>query len=189
MKAHKEILDKQLVMYKYISMAMIASPTLVILGGEAYDELNNVCWKVTKSGIKKLFEIPTEITFDTSICKFPVGFAYTGGKDCKTCKVFISAKRSWLRLPNMKEARHSHGSIYVNGLLLVIAGCLGKEGNITPLCTSVHSMVLECGDWQNEPDLPLAVKHPKVSDIVGDVYLLDAGYTDQLFEWKKGTNV
>ena len=191
MKVHEEILDKQLVMYKYMasSMAMIPLPTLVILGGEVDNTVNNECWKVTKSGIQKLFEIPIGITYHTSVCKIPEGFAYTGGEDSKTCKVFISAKRSWFRLQDMKEARHSHGTTYMNGLLLVIGGCLGQKSSIKQRCTSVHSMVLEGGDWRNEPDLPLAVECPKVSDIVDDVYLLDALNTNQLYKREKGEHV
>ena len=198
MKTHEAILDKQLIMYKFlsntlsdISMAAVASSKqMIILGGEIHDEVNRVCWKVSQSGIEKLFDIPIDITFNSTICKLPEGFAITGGVDSKLCMMFVSAKRSWVRLQNMKIPRQCHGAIYVKGALLVIGGFLGHYniGDLPIYSNSVHSLSLKDDHWRNGADLPLTVQFPKVSDITDDVYLFDGLKTNQLFKLEKGTD-
>ena len=99
-------------------------------------------------------------------------------------------------LQELIEPRQCHGSICVKDVLYMLDGfvrhdAIGSEPITTDndlsasdneasttegepvVSASVHSMMMVCGSWQHESDMPLAVCSPKVANINDTVYLLD----------------
>ena len=161
--------------------------------------------------IAHLCDIPVDdLGLESSVCIIPQGFVITGGKDKRLCIMFTAATQSWVRLQDLIESRLSHGSICTNEVLYVLGGHLGKSiigGEANTLhsepsnndseprisdsetssedsgpSASVHSMVMACGRWEHEADMPLAVTLPKVSNIANTVYLLDAENSMKLLQ-------
>ena len=174
---------------------------VVVVGGEDDDDtISKDCWKVnvTSGEIAHLpvCEIPVDdLGAESSVCMVPQGFVITGGKDKRLCIMFTAATKSWVRLQDLMESRLSHSSICTEEVLYILGGHLGKSvidnkantlhsepcNSDIETCSedsvysaSVHSMVMECGRWEHEADMPLAVTLPKVSNIANTVYLLDA---------------
>ena len=108
----------------------------------------------------------------TSFCKTPDGFIVTGGDSAAR---YIAKTKSWKKLGMLRGTRYAHGSVFVNGNLII---CGGKVNNNES--ANVELLNLQDGRWQYGPLLPKKVEYPEMSCIGDDVYLLDVGM-DRLF--------
>ena len=188
LQKHETLLDKTPMVYKLLvntlaNVATSASKTemVVIVGGQEVNTVNNACWKVSQSNeIEHLCDIPVDdLKIQASACVVPQGFVLTGGKGKRLCIMFIATKKLWVRLQNLIEQRHSHGSIYVKDVLYVLGGYIASSSDVST--DTVEMMMLRDGEWQNGPNLPNAVKFPKVSSIEEHLYLLDAHGSKELW--------
>ena len=129
------------------------------------------CWKVNQSTeIEYMCDVPVDdLAVGFHVCIIPQGFVITGGEDKCLCIMFTAATRSWVRLQDLLEPRDSHGSICVKDVLYLLGGYLRMNHE----SDSVDMMIMKDGVWKNGPIIPLAVIHPKVSNIGDSVYLLD----------------
>ena len=159
---------------------------LVIVGGNANRRASHVCWKLNEQNqFTKLCDIPLDaLARNHSVCKCPQGFIITGGEHSDLCIMYIAATKSWTKLKKLLRKREHHGSIYVNGVLYVLGGCI--SGDLFSISDSVDCLV--DGTWQCGPNVPIAVRDPKVADINGKVFLLDS-YTKQLSQLCADINV
>ena len=64
---------------------------------------------------------------------------------------------------------------------MYIGGSIGPDDTC-----SVGSMAMELGNWQHEPDMPLGILGPKVSEIAGTIYVLDSQDSKSLFKMITG---
>ena len=160
---------------------------LFVIGGQEDGTVSPVCWKLSQTNEFVHFcDIPVDdLAIKSSVCQIPQGLAVTGGIDMDLCIIYIAFSGSWFRLQNLLHERRCHGSIHVNGMLYILGGFLTDD----PIASSsVQSLKIEGGVWQIEPDMPLPVKFPKVSDIDGNVYMLDSEVTNELFQLEVQTN-
>ena len=176
METYETLIDKTPMAYKLLlkSFSSIAThtDTVVVIGGEEDGQVNHVCWKVEHPNeIVHLFDIlDGDSAKNCSVCKFPHGFVISGGEFTCLCMMFIASTNSWVRLQDMLEQRDSHGFICVKDVLCVFGGYV-RDG--TEPSDSVHLMIMKDGNWTREPNMPLAVKFPKVSNLGNNIYLLD----------------
>ena len=189
-KTYESLFEKVPIVYRLLNIALAGatkSNTVVVVGGEVRDEVSRTCWRVDHSDqIVPLCDIPdNDLTERFSVCTIPQGFVITGGLDEYLCMMFTAATKSWVRLQDLIESRRAHGSICVRNVLYILGGFLGdaiddelstSDGETVSdeASASVHSMKMEIGSWQHEPDMPLAVRCPNVASIDNTVYLLDA---------------
>ena len=195
MKAHEELLNKTLIVYKLLSntLADIATgtPKIVVVCGEEDDgNVSCDCWKVNHPDeIVHMCDIPAEdLAGKFSICAIPQGFVITGYAAKPLCLMFIASTKLWVRLQDLLDNRHGHGSICVKEVLYVFGGFVGKPRKSMEESDSVHSMIIKDGECKNEPSMPLAVAFPKVTNICDSVYLLDET-TNQLFHLDTTENI
>ena len=184
-KTYKAILDKQTVVFRLLNNARIdmlesmvdakCKPVLMVIGGQVDTEVSLVCRNITEADqFEEFCEIPSvDLQRRHSVCKTPQGFAITGGETSDICIMFLAASRSWIRMQNMPNKRHGHGSICVKGLLLVFAGRRWLNDSWYDDCGVDFLMIDEGGSYQNGPDLHNDVHYPKVSNIDESVYLLN----------------
>ena len=182
LSSHEALFDKTLQVYKVLLKALADISTdnskariqrLVIIGGrEGVNQPNLKCWDVSESNIETLFEVSSEKLRDgASVCQTEQGFAITGGgKKFDLCFVFIASTRSWLKLQNLLTQRSYHGSVCVKGALYVIGGNIGNSDEPSD---SVDFMVMEDGDWEEGPALPLAVEFSEATNLDDSIYLLE----------------
>ena len=165
--------------------------TLIIVGGQVDQTVSDACWKVDQSdAIVQFCDIPIdELKAKHSVCKIPQGFVITGGVGSCLCIMFIASTKSWVRLQDILEDRQCHGSVCVNEVLYILGGYLGEYNEGRTYTSSVDSMVMKDGSWENGPDLPLVARFPKVSNCDESVYLLDAEDSKKLFRLNVTTNV
>ena len=187
-QTHGPLLDKVPMIYKlmisvFTDIGIIVVGGLYIEGEDSQSKVNKVCWKVDKSnGIEHLNDIPDiNLGAKFSVCVIPQGFVITGGTGGPVCMMFIASTKLWVRLQDLLEQRHGHGSICVENVLYTLGGFMGKPRKGLEDSDSVHSMVLESGKWNDGPSLPLTVKLPKVTNIASIVYLLDAEVSKKLW--------
>ena len=165
-KIHESLLDKTPMVYKLLlktsasiraATAKSVTDTVVIVGGEEGEEVSPVCWKVDQSNeVVHLCDIPaSDLTRRLSVCVIPNGFVLTGGANKFLCMMFFATTKSWVRMQDMLKVRQCHGSISVNGFLYVLGGYVDNDDDPSD---SVDLIMVECGSWQNGPNIPLAVK-------------------------------
>ena len=199
MKTHESLLDKTPMVYKLLFKTLsgiradtskIMSDTVVIVGGQDGNKVNQVCWKVDQSDeIVQLCDIPSsDLGEKCSVCEIPQGFVMTGGTGSLICMMFTISTKLWVRLQNLLDERHGHGSICVKEVLYVLGGYLGKYTEGKQMSDSVHLMKMKKGEWNNGPIMPLAVKFPKLSNLGDNVYLLDE-ITNQLLRFDTNEKV
>ena len=82
----------------------------------------------------------------------------------------LQQTKSWTKLKKLLRKRARHGSIYVNGVLYVLGGCISFNQYYSK-SDSVDCLVDET--WQCGPNVPIAVEYPQVANINDKVYLLD----------------
>ena len=82
----------------------------------------------------------------------------------------------------MLKERQCHGSNCVKGVLYVLGGYVKDYDDEYKPSDSVDLIMVECGSWQNGPNIPLAIKYPKVSNLGDSLYLLDE-ITNQLLHF------
>ena len=169
-KTHGSLLDKTPMIYKLLvnTLADIETDAVVVIGGREGDNVhsNTVCWKIDKSNeVSHMSDIPAaDLGASISLCVIPQGFVITGGAGPPLCMMFIASTKLWVRLQDLLEQRHGHGSICVENVLYILRGFMGKPIKGLECSDSVHSMELKCGKWNDGPSLPLAVKFPKVTN-------------------------
>ena len=88
-------------------------------------------------------------------------------------------------MQDMSEMRHNHGSICVDGVLYVLAGFTGPDGDES---SSVESMPLESNEWTVCDPLPMSTCIPHVASIRTSIFLLDSLYSKRLFELNNNDN-
>ena len=103
------------------------------------------------------------------MCETPAGFALTGGYDSDLCAVFVASRKEWKRMPHMMRRRCRHGSVCIKGKLYVLCGTVSGSKS-----ASVNCLTLENGQWVSLPDSPIKTACPKVAELNGFLYLLDA---------------
>ena len=185
-KTHGTLLDKSPMVYKLLVNTLVdtENDAVVVVEGQEGDDnqydVNKVCWKVDKSNeIVHLCDIPAvDFGAKFSLCVIPQGFAITGGAHEAMCMMFIALTKLWVRLQDLLKQRHGHGSIYMKGILYAFGGFIEKDIECSD---SVHSTQLACGNWNDGPSLPLAVKFPKVTNVANILYLLDAEDSKKLW--------
>ena len=191
METYESLLDKTPVVCKLLlkTLAGIATDIskaitdIIIVGGREGKRVSPVCWKVNQSNeIVHLCDIPDDdLAGNASVCKFPQGFVITGGAGSCLCLIFIASSRLWVKLQDITEDRQCHGSIFVEEILYVLGGYVGEYTNGSKPSGSVDMMIMKDGNWASGPNIPLAVKFPKVSKCENTVFLLDAEKSKKLF--------
>ena len=156
--------------------------TIVVVGGQEDDKVSRACWKVDQPDeIVHLFDIPVDdLTTKFSVCAVPQGFIITGYAAKLLCMMFIASTKSWVRLQDLLEYRHGHGSICIMEVLYILGGFLGELANVQSYSKSVNYLLMKEGEWMIGPDIPLNVKFPQVSNINKNVYLLDVDDSKKL---------
>ena len=194
MQTHESLLDELQVVRTLLKIAKLSlssanmgeskqlRPTLCIAGGHdcSTDDyaVNREVWIVNKSSeIKKLCDVPyNPFRRGHSFCEIPNGFALTGGTGSSLCAVYNTLTKSWRRMSNMLNERARHASICVKSTLLVLGGLEPYAGHgraISVSTDSVHALSLENDAWEYGPDLPLTMIFPKVTELDGNLYVLD----------------
>ena len=161
MKTYKPILDKQTKVSTLLKDVLIevlesmvdaksSKPTLMVIGGQVDEQVSHVCWSITEADqFEEFCEIPSvDFKHRHSMCKTPLGFAITGGVNSDLCMMFLAASRSWIRMQNMPNKRHAHGSICVKGHLLVFGGDIWLNDSHSEYCGVDFLMIDEGGNWQ-----------------------------------------
>ena len=183
MDTYGTIVMSNMKMYKMFTKAMkqlteVPKRMLVIIGGQIHKDVRRVCWQLNRSKkFTELCQIPFEIAKHHSVCRCPQGFVITGGVNSDLCIMFTAATKSWAKLQNMPAKRWRHGSIYIKDVLYVFGGGSDGRGSV-----SVAYLTIKDGRWQRGPDLPIVMRWPKVAEVDGSMYLLDAWFTKKLLE-------
>ena len=186
MKTNESLLDKTPMIYKLLcntlaDIATLAETVVVVGGQEREGEESRACWQIKSNQMEHLTDIPADTPTDSlelyypSVCKVPQGFVITGGNNSSLCFMYTAATKSWVRLQDLMEPRGYHGTICVKNVLYVLGGT--DENSHT-----VHSMEMQLGIWQHEPDMPLGIMFPKVSEIDDIIYVLDSERSKGLFQ-------
>ena len=200
METYEPLLDKTPMAYKLLFKTMADSAVttsktmtdmLVVVGGKEDGTVSPVCWKVNQSKeIVHLCDIPDgTIGGSSSVCKTPQGFLITGGVGSRLCMMFIAVTKSWVQLKDMLIIRQAHGSICIKEVLYVFGGFIGKCTNSSKAAASVQSVMLKGGNWTNEPEMPLALEFPTVSNVDNTVYLLEHQDSVKLLQMDVDTKV
>ena len=196
MKTHETLLDRRPLVYKLInqSLATIAvqglsrkkrgrkgrrKTRLIVVGGNDNDEV----WELDSSmQFVKLCSLPVR-TIWLSVCETPNGFAITGGNGSTVCTMYVSATNSWIQLKPLPVHRREHGSVYCHGKIFVLSGMVaGSES------TSVQSLLLDGGYWNDEPNMPSFADCPTAVCSRNSIFLL-YGYKNELLQLDLHRNV
>ena len=113
-----------------------------------------------------------------SVCQIPGGFVVSGGENNKLCAMFVLSTRSWKQLEPLPALRCYHASTFMKGKIYLFGGYVSGSQS-----SSVISLEIEGGKWNQEPDIPLTVAHAEVACVDSSIFLLD-GYQNikQLFK-------
>ena len=158
---------------------------LVIIGGDVGGQVSRVCWHLHSSNqIMELCKIPFNgLACLHSICATSSGFTITGGKNSDLCIMYNAMTKIWSKLQNLRAKRNSHASVCITGVLFVFGGEISGQDS-----KSVDCLALEDGQWENGPELAVAVRLPIVAQIKGIVYLLECTNTRQLLKLDPESN-
>ena len=199
MKTHETLLDRRPLVYKLInqSLATIAvqgfgrkrrgrkgrrKARVIVVGGNGNDQV----WEFDSSmQFVKLCSLPICTSF-LSICETPDGFAVTGGRESTICSMYVLATNSWIELKPLPVHRREHGSVYFHGKIFVFSGMVaGKQS------TSVQSLLLDGGNWNDEPSIHTFACCPTAACAHNSIFLLET-YENVLLQldlhrnvWKK----
>ena len=104
-----------------------------------------------------------------SVCQIPGGFVVTGGDNKNLCAMFILSTKSWKQLEPLPAPRNQHGSIFMMGRIFLFGGNVsGSESS------SVTSLDLDGGKWNQEPDIPILVRWPEVACVNSSIFLFES---------------
>ena len=184
-KINEALLDRQPTVYKLLTqnLATIAVKAggrkrrkrkgrVIVLGGTD----NKDVWELDSSmqfvRLCKLPKCPDWL----SVCQTPDGFAVTGGVGSVACSTYVLATNSWVQLEPFPVERQEHGSVYFYGKLFVLGGAIS---GMQTTSTSVQSLYVDGGKWNDEPSIPISVDTPAVACVDSSIFLLDI-YTRKL---------
>ena len=150
---------------------------IVISGHEGYNVLHSDCWHLDKNmNFVDLCNLPFSFPWH-SVCQIPGGFVVTGGEKTKLCAMFMLSTKSWKQLRSLPTERDEHASIFMKGRIFLFGGFAAGA-------SSVISLDLDEGKWNQEPDMPIGVYHPVVACVDSSIFLFDSDSTT--FEGTKG---
>ena len=95
----------------------------------------------------------------------------------KLCAMFILSTKSWKRLEPLPAPRYMHASTFVKGKIYLFGGFVSGSKS-----SSVISLKIEGGKWNQEPDIPIEVVHAVVACVDSIIFLLDAYSTKQFLQ-------
>ena len=153
---------------------------IVIPGQEGEDNIHNDCWHLHKSmKFVEFLSFPLSFTIPWhSVCSTPGGFVVSGGENSTHCTMFILASKSWKQLESLPAARYHHGSIFTCGKIYLISGITSGAYS-----SSVISLELEGGNWNEEPNVPTTSMYEayaaEVACMDSSIFLLDVNNTRQ----------
>ena len=141
---------------------------IIISGQKGHDAPQNDCWNLDKSMnfvdlCKLAFSFPWH-----SVCQIPGGFIVTGGESNNLCAMFVLSTKSWKHLEPLPAPRDRHGSIFMKGRIYLFGGKVSGSQSST-----VISLDLDGGKWNQEPDIPIAVGWLEVACMVSSIFLFD----------------
>ena len=179
MITHERLLDSRPLVSKMINQSLAAIPvqgfrikrrgrkkrkaSVIVVGGNDSDEV----WKLDLSmQFAKVCSLPMRTSW-LSVCETPDGFAITGGNRSTVCSMYVLATNSWIQLKPLPVHRKEHGSIYCHGKIFVFSGVVAGARS-----TSVQSLVLDGGDWNDEPSMPSFAGCPTAVCAHNSIFLL-----------------
>ena len=110
-----------------------------------------------------------------SVCQIPGGFVVSGGQDNNLCAMFILSTKTWKQLEPLPAVRFYHASTFLNGKIYLFGGFISGTGS-----SSVISLELEGGKWNQEPNIPITATFAEVAYVDSSIFLLDGCYSQQL---------
>ena len=148
-KTHGALLHKSPTVYKLLvnTLVDIRTDAVVVVGGlegdSSQNNINLVCWKVDKSNeIVHLCDIPPGgVGAKFGLCEISQGFVITGGAREPLCMMFIASTSQWVRLQDLLEQRHGHGSVCIKNVLYILGGYIG---NLEKVWHTVILYILWC---------------------------------------------
>ena len=148
---------------------------IVISGPDGNDTPHKDYWLLDKLmnfvGLCKLeFSFPWH-----SVCQIPEGFVVTGGERNNLCAMFILSTKSWKQLEPLPAPRNRHASIFTKGRIYLFGGYVSSSQS-----SSVISLELDGGKWNQEPDIPIVVGWPEVACVDSSIFLFDSEQLLQL---------
>ena len=150
---------------------------IVVISGQVdrYTSYKN-CWHLDKSMMfVKLCKLTFSFPFH-SVCQIPGGFVVTGGERNKRCAMFILSSKSWKQLEPLPAPRDCHGSICMKRRIFLFGGDALESRS------SVISLDLEGGKWNQEPDMPISVVFPEVAYMECSIFLFDSRDSNELLQ-------
>ena len=150
---------------------------VVISGHDGSDTPHNDCWLLDES---MNFVDFCKLAFSSlwhSVCQIPGGFVVTGGYNNNLCAMLISSTNSWKWLEPLSAPRDMHGSIFMKGRIFLLGGYVSG-----PESSSVTSLELDGGQWNQEPDIPITLRWPEVACVDSSIFLFDGCYSMQLLQ-------
>ena len=150
---------------------------VVISGQETYSTPHSDCWHQDKS--MKFVDL-CKLTFSfcwQSVCQIPGGFVVSGGEKNNLCAMFELSTKSWKHLETLPAERYGHGSIFMKGRIYLFGGYVSGSKS-----SSVISLDLEEGKWNQEPGIPITVRYPVVVCVDSSIFLFDRNDSDQLLQ-------
>ena len=147
---------------------------IIVIPGHGCGGPHNGCWYL--DGSMKFVDL-CNLAFSFhwhSVCQIPGGFVVTREN---RCAMFILSTKSWKELNPLPDARSCHGSIFVKGKIFLFG-----SWNLYGASSSVVSLDLEEGKWNQEPDLSICVQHPEVACVDSSIFLFDSYDSKQLLQ-------
>ena len=112
-----------------------------------------------------------------SVCQIPGGFVVSGGQDNKLCAMFILSTKSWKQLEPLPGVRYVHASTFMKGKIYLFGGVVSGSQS-----SSVISLELQGGKWNQEPNIPITAAHAEVACVDSSIFLLDVNSSQQLLQ-------
>ena len=152
--------------------------TIVVISGQASSTPQNDCWHLDENmNFPDLCKLAFSFLWH-SVCQIPGGFVVSGGEENNLCAMFILSTKSWKQLEPLPVSRNRHGSILMKGRIFLFGGHVSGSAP----STSVISLDLDGGKWNQEPDIPIAVRLLQVASVDSSVFLFDSYDSKQLLQ-------
>ena len=150
---------------------------IVISGHDVNSTSYSECWNLNRNmKFEELCKLPFSFPWH-SACQIPGGFVATGGVGNNLCAMFILSSKSWKQLEPLPAPRYSHGSVFISRKIYLFGGYVSGA-----LQSSVISLDLNGGIWDQEPAMPIRVKHPEVARVDSSLFLFDQYDNKQLLQ-------
>ena len=135
------------------------------------------CWQLDKS--MKFVDL-SNLAFSFawhSVCQIPEGFVVSGGEENNLCAMFLLSTKSWKQLKALPDKRNRHASIFMKGKIFVFGGYVARSRS-----SSVSSLDLDGGEWDQEPGMPISVIWAEVTCVESSIFLFDSCASKQLLQ-------